>query len=69
MPLNLKKNKLQPYVWVGVCLLKHFATRKMQHKVNFKWSKVGLNSMFSFSLTAYLTKVKEPCLPYLIINW
>ena len=30
----------------------------------FKRSKASLNSEFSFSKTGYLTKTKEPSLPY-----
>ena len=33
-------------------------------KLIFKWSKAGLNSEISFSSTSYLTKTKEPNLPY-----
>ena len=36
----------------------------MWHKVNFKWVLTGLKSAFSFPLTSYHTKIKEPSLSY-----
>ena len=37
---------------------------RMQHKVNFKQSLIGLNSKFSFSKTGCHNKVEELCLLY-----
>ena len=39
---------------------------RMWHKVNFKWSKAGLNTEFSFSETSCLTKAKDLGLFYYI---
>ena len=40
------------------------AMSRMWHKVNFKWSIASLNLEFSFLNTDWLTKAKEPSLPY-----
>ena len=42
---------------------KYIFTQPLCHRIN-KWRKAGLNLMCFFCKTGYLTKAKEPCLPY-----
>ena len=39
-------------------------TRRILLKVNFKWSTVGLNLVFSFSSISRINKAKEPITTY-----
>ena len=52
-------------VWLNFAekIAQSLRTSRMWHKVNFQRSLTVLNSEFSFSLTDYSTKVKEPVCP------
>ena len=50
--------------YIYIYIYQPLRKNRMQPKVNFKRSLIGLNYEFSFSLTCGHRKVKDPSLPY-----